>query len=420
MVKNEKKYNVTDSIKQERGKSLFIMKENQEPEKKDHISFREALFRGMTELLVIILGVLFFFLIYKIDVIFAVIEKILGILMPVILGAVIAYLLIPVDEYFEKIYLKYFGKHLKTEAKRKKIIRIGGVATSILLFLIILFMLIYLVVPQIYFNTRNLILALPGQVRDLMEWITEKMSDDTELSSIVTRIYQEAMNFLSTWVKTDMLDQLYLVIDGVLGALNVVAEFFIGIIIAVYLMISRETFMSQGKKVIYAFFNDEHAEMFIQLLKECNRIFGGFINGKLLDSLIIGILCFIGASLLQMPYSVLVAVIIGVTNVIPFFGPYIGAIPSTILIMLASPSKGLIFIVFILVLQQFDGNILGPKILGDSIGLSPFWIIFAILLGGGLFGIVGMLFGVPVFAVFYFLVKSFIDYRLSKKGKVID
>lgn len=374
----------------------------------------------MTELLVIILGVLFFFLIYKIDVIFAGIEKILGILMPVILGAVIAYLLIPVDEYFEKIYIKYFGKYFKTRAKRKKFIRMGGVATAIFLFVIVLFMLIYLVVPQIYNNTRNLLLALPGQVRDLMEWITEKMADDTELSSIVTRVYSEAMNFLSTWVKTDMIDQLYLVIDGLLGAVNVVAEFFIGIIIAVYLMVSRETFVSQGKKVIYAFLNDEHANMFIQLLKECNRIFGGFINGKLLDSLIIGILCFIGCSLLQMPYSVLVAVIIGVTNVIPFFGPYIGAIPSTILIMLDSPSKGLIFIVFILVLQQFDGNILGPKILGDSIGLSPFWIIFAILLGGGLFGVVGMLFGVPVFAVFHFLIKSFIDYRLSKKDKIID
>ena len=374
----------------------------------------------MTELLVIILGVLFFFLIYKIDVIFAGIEKILGILMPVILGAVIAYLLIPVDEYFEKIYIKYFGKYFKTRAKRKKFIRMGGVATAIFLFVIVLFMLIYLVVPQIYNNTRNLLLALPGQVRDLMEWITEKMADDTELSGIVTRVYSEAMNFLSTWVKTDMIDQLYLVIDGLLGAVNVVAEFFIGIIIAVYLMVSRETFVSQGKKVIYAFLNDEHANMFIQLLKECNRIFGGFINGKLLDSLIIGILCFIGCSLLQMPYSVLVAVIIGVTNVIPFFGPYIGAIPSTILIMLDSPSKGLIFIVFILVLQQFDGNILGPKILGDSIGLSPFWIIFAILLGGGLFGVVGMLFGVPVFAVFHFLIKSFIDYRLSKKDKIID
>ena len=396
------------------------MKENQESEKKDHISFRDALFRGMTELLVIILGVLFFFLIYKIDVIFAGIEKILGILMPVILGAVIAYLLIPVDEYFEKIYIKYFGKYFKTRAKRNKIIRIGGVATAIFLFLIILFMLVYLVVPQIYNNTRNLLLALPGQVSNLMVWITEKMADDTELSSIISRIYHEAMNFLSTWVKTDMIDQLYLVIDGLLGAVNVVAEFFIGIIIAVYLMVSREIFVLQGKKVIHAFLNDEHASMFIQLLKECNRIFGGFINGKLLDSLIIGILCFVGVSLLQMPYSVLVAVIIGVTNVIPFFGPYIGAIPSTILIMLDSPSKGLIFIVFILVLQQFDGNILGPKILGDSIGLSPFWIIFAILLGGGLFGVVGMLFGVPVFAVLYFLIKSFIDYRLSKKDKIID
>ncbi len=396
------------------------MKEKQKSEKKDYISFRDAFFRGMTELIVISLAVLFFFFIYKIDVIFAIIQKIVRILMPVIVGAVIAYLLNPVDDYFEGIYLKYFGHYFKTEKRKKKYIKIAGVATAILLFLIILFMLFYLVVPQIYYNTRNLIVALPGQMRDLMEWITAKMADDTQLNSVITRFYQEAMNFLSTWVKTDMLDQLYLVIDGVLGAVNVVAEFFIGIIIAVYLMMGRENFKREGKKVIYAFLNDEHAGMLIGLLKECNRIFGGFINGKLLDSLIIGILCFIGVSLLNMPYSVLVAVIIGVTNVIPFFGPYIGAIPSTILIMLDSPSKGLIFLVFILILQQFDGNILGPKILGDSIGLSPFWIVFAILLGGGLFGVVGMLFGVPVFAVFYYLITSFINYRLAKKDEVID
>ena len=157
------------------------------------------------------------------------------------------------------------------------------------------------------------------------------------------------------------------------------------------------------------------AKIDYNLLKESDKIFGGFISGKIIDSLIIGAICFVCCLILRMPYVALISVIVGVTNVIPFFGPYIGAIPSTILIMLDSPSKGVIFLLFIIILQQVDGNIIGPKILGESTGLSPFWVVFAIFLGNGLFGVVGLFIGVPTWGVVYYLIKRYVNYRVRKK-----
>ena len=185
--------------------------------------------------------------------------------------------------------------------------------------------------------------------------------------------------------------------------------------VAIYLLMSKETFIGQGKKVVYAVFPSKIGNYITRTLRVSNEIFGGFISGKILDSAIIGVLCYVGLLALKMPYSMLVAVIVGVTNVIPFFGPYIGAVPSFVLIALAEPVKGLYFLVFILVLQQLDGNFIGPKILGDSTGLSPFWVVFAILVGGGLFGFMGMLLGVPTFAVIYYLIRELVAYILRKR-----
>ena len=214
----------------------------------------------------------------------------------------------------------------------------------------------------------------------------------------------------------DMLKQMSGVINQVVGFFGVVMNFFVGCVVAVYVLMSKEVFLRQIKKIIYAFSSKDGAAMIIEILKHSNEIFGGFISGKFIDSLIVGILCYIGCVIMAMPYVALISVIIGVTNIIPFFGPYIGLIPSAFLIMLYDPWKGLIFIVFILILQQVDGNYIGPKILGNSTGLSPFWIIVAIRLGGGLFGVLGMLLGVPTFAVIYYLIKSFVNYRLENKG----
>ncbi len=202
---------------------------------------------------------------------------------------------------------------------------------------------------------------------------------------------------------------------SVMNVINIVKNLLIGLIVAIYVVNSKETFISQAKKITYSILPEPNAAFVIDQFRLAHRMFGGFIIGKMIDSLIIGVICFVGMSILNIPYVMLVSVIIGVTNIIPFFGPFIGAIPSALLILLANPLKSLYFLVFVLVLQQFDGNILGPKILGDSTGLSSFWVLFSILLFGGLWGFIGMVIGVPLFAVIYHLIRLTVNHFLRKK-----
>ena len=210
------------------------------------------------------------------------------------------------------------------------------------------------------------------------------------------------------------------VIGSAIGVVNGVKNFVLGIIISIYVMFSKEKFAAQTKKILYALFSKQHTDRILRNTRRTHHIFGGFVTGKLLDSLIIGIITFVVLFIVKMPYAVLISVIIGVTNVIPFFGPIIGAIPCAVILLFEDPLKALLFIIIIIIIQQFDGNLLGPKILGDSTGLPAFWVIFAILLGGGLFGFLGMLLGVPTFAVVYSLLKTLIEERLKKKKQPSD
>ena len=234
----------------------------------------------------------------------------------------------------------------------------------------------------------------------------------------------EASASLQKWMRTDLLDKVNEVMTHLtVGLYTLIMEMFhavIGVIVSVYILFGKETFINQSKKAAYAIFPAERANLLIHIAVKTNEIFGGFIIGKMIDSIIIGILCFIGTSILKMPYAMLVSVIVGVTNVIPFFGPYIGAIPSAVLIALADPMKGIYFLIFILLLQQFDGNFLGPKILGNSTGLTGFWVIFAITVFGGLFGILGMIVGVPIFAVIYAAIKAVVNTFLRKKDLPVE
>lgn len=249
-------------------------------------------------------------------------------------------------------------------------------------------------------------------------------SSDSTVGKMLESIVEEASDFVQNWMKTDLMEKVNLWMTqltvGMIQMVREVFNFIIGIIVSIYVLFSKEKFQKQTKKLIYAVFRPGQANMILQIGGKSNEIFGGFIIGKIIDSLIIGVICFIGLSILNMPYTMLVSVIVGVTNVIPFFGPYIGAIPSAILILLADPLKGLYFIIFVIALQQFDGNVLGPKILGNSTGLSSFWVVFSILIAGGLFGIPGMLFGVPTFAVIYYIVNMLVNSILKKKELPTD
>ena len=336
----------------------------------------------------------------------------------IIMGIVIAYLLNPVVEFYERHLDRSLGKFIEKKTKKKVSMRGLSIFISVIIVLAVIALLIMMVVPQIYTNISNLVYSFPEQIQDLVGKLMELAKNNEKVRNAINGFYDNFMNYITNWIKSDMLGQVSVVIDGIMGIFGTAVNCLVAFIVAIYVLLSKETFRRQIKKVINAFFNERQTNVIVSVVKESDKIFGGFISGKIIDSFIIGVICFVCCLILRMPYVALVSVIVGVTNLIPFFGPYIGAIPSAVLILLDSPSKGIVFIIFIAILQQVDGNIIGPKILGQSTGLSPFWVVFAIFLGNGLFGIVGLFIGVPLWAVVYYLIKRYVNYRIRIKEQV--
>ena len=346
------------------------------------------------------------------------------VLTPILYGLTIAFLLNPVviivDNHLRPFLYKKFGDNDKKKNRLFKISRMTGIVCGLAILFFIIVTLLNMIIPELYKSIRSMIITVPYQLNELVDTLMSLDVKNTTVNQFMSSAIKEASEFIENWLKTDLLKQINVVMAnltvGVVNIITGVFDFLIGIIISIYVLFSKEVFASQGKKLIYAVFKASHANVLIHVITKSNYIFGGFIIGKIIDSVIIGILCFIGLSVIHMPYTLLVSVIVGVTNVIPFFGPYIGAIPSTILIMLNDPKMGLYFLIFILILQQLDGNVIGPKILGDYTGLSVFWVVFAIIVGGGMFGVPGMILGVPTFAVLYYVVNMYIENCLRKKN----
>lgn len=385
--------------------------------------FRKGLRQAAVYIFVIFVTVLFIFILFKWTAIKNAFGVLMRILAPVIFGLVIAYILMPVVNFIQRKLSELSFLKKCTEKKRGNMVRGISVALTIVLAIGIVVILGYMVVPQLVISVSQIIYRFPSYTRRVAEWF-EYMQADGQLSEDIQNLIKQGMELFQTWMKNDLYPR---IMDGInvftSSMMNIFGFFYntvIGIIISIYVLMSTETFTGQSKKITYALFKPDMANSVIDVVRHSNQIFSGFIIGKLIDSAIIGVVCFIVLNLIHMPYAMLVSVIVGVTNIIPFFGPYIGAIPSVLLISLTDLKQGIIFLVFIIILQQIDGNILGPKILGNSTGLSPFWVIFAILLGGGLFGFPGMLLGVPVFAVIYYLVKTFIEYMLYKKKMPLE
>ena len=383
------------------------------------MKIKQYFMRGLTSFLVILAGIVCYFAFLRLDDIAGLLGKIGGILQPIILGLVFAYLLNPLVTIIENQVIKMFEKKAKNREKLRKVSRSIGIAGSLLVAFAVVILLLNMVIPELYRSIRDLIMGLPHQINNAIDFLESEKIHDTAFSGTIKSVLENGAEAFQMWLKTDLLTQINQMMSFVtVGVFSVVETLFdiaVGVIVSVYVLNSKEKFTGQCKKITYALLSRERANLMLQITRKSHKIFGGFVIGKIIDSIIIGILCFIGLSILDIPYTLLVSVIVGVTNVVPFFGPYIAAIPSAILILLSEPIKGIYFVIFILVLQQFDGNILGPKILGDSTGLSAFWVVFSILLGGGLFGFVGMIMGVPTFAVFYYLVSMFIEQKLERK-----
>lgn len=379
---------------------------------------------GITIVSVIVFGVLFFFFVFRMDAILGFLGKISSILFPVIFGAAIAYLINPLVTICDK-YLRQFFSICRIPGKLSRFLA-KAISITVCLGLLItgVSMLCSMVVPELYSSIVKLAGDFQGYVDTIYKFINEHLQNNPELLSYARELLNGFTTFVTNWVTNELILQVQTIISklsvGLSWVVTLVSNLVISIIISVYLLVSKDRFIGQLKKLLYVFFKPEKANVALSIFRQVNKIFGGFISGKIIDSIIIGILCFIGVNILEMPYPLLISVIVGVTNVIPFFGPYIGAIPSAFLVLLIDPGKCLIFIIFILVLQQLDGNVIGPAILGDSTGLSPFWVVVSILVGGGLFGFLGMLLGVPTFAVIYFLIKTFSEYYLKKKDLPTD
>lgn len=385
---------------------------------------RQQFSRGMSIFVVIVACIVFYFALLRLSDITGVIKMVLEVLRPIFYGLAIAYLLNPIVKVVENHLLSVLKKQFPNLKKAEIISRSVGIFIAILILLLVIVALFNMLIPELYGSIRDMILTVPSQINDALDRITEMMSQDSTLGQVFTSILKDGADYLQNWMRSDLLKQVNVMMSNVtVGVINIVSELLnivIGIIVSIYVLFGREKFGKQSKKIVYALFQPSQANMLLHLTAKSNEIFGGFIIGKIIDSAIIGVLCFIGLSILKMPYTLLVSVIVGVTNVIPFFGPYIGAIPSAVLILLSDPRKGIYFIIFILILQQLDGNIIGPKILGNSTGLSAFWVVFSILLGGGLFGFLGMILGVPTFAVFYYIVNMLINHKLEKRKLPTD
>ncbi|MFI3254915.1 MAG: AI-2E family transporter [Eubacteriales bacterium] len=390
---------------------------------------------------VMVLAIGFYFFVSNITQVVAFLREVNDILTPVYAGAVIAFLLSPIHEYF----FHFFVKNLSTENQEKKRSISNGLAifVSQLIAFFVFYLLLAMLLPELYLSIENLFNSIPEDFSlATPAWLAEFFKDYPDIYEKIAPVYESTLVGLDNWIRNEVIpkinsveeillfakDSLLPHLSGVMSGVTLVMgwilSFFldtvVSIIVSVYLLARKRTFAAQGKKFCYAFLPVQWADFLLDEIRNAYNIMSGFINGKLLDSFIVGIIALVGAYLLGLPYVPLVATIIGVTNIIPFFGPFIGGIPCGILIFLVSPMQSLYFFVFIVILQQFDGNILGPKILGDSTGLSSFWVLFSIILFSGLFGLAGMILGVPVFATIYSMLSRLIKYQLKKKNMPED
>ncbi len=364
------------------------------------------------------LSIIVFFALFRMQGIGDALKTLSELLAPFIYGGVVAYLLRPMCNFYQSFFEKYLPKKLK---------RMSGplsVGLSLITGLLIVYTLIIMIAPQLYRSVLSLWDTLPDKVNSLLEWARGIFGEDQELLQMINSTYTTLYADLEKWAQTILEPYISSVVNivsgvgtGIYKVLMFLYNMLIGLIVACYLLSSRKKFARQSVLIVRSLLKPQWAELFLEEVKFVDRMFGGFIDGKILDSAIIGVLCYIGCVIFRFPNALLVSAIVGITNVIPFFGPFIGAIPSTLLIMIEDPIKGLWFVLFVLGLQQLDGNVIGPKILGDRTGLSSFWVLFAIILFGGLWGLVGMVICVPAFAVFYDLVKRLVRRGLNRKGQ---
>ena len=370
----------------------------------------------MTRFMILALTILFFFFLYRFKDLCNGVRRVLSILGPFIYGGIMAYLL--------RIPCNFFEKHLKKwlPERRQKVATGFAILISMFMVLMIFYLLVRLIAPQLIISISSIVAALPEAVNNASQWLQTKLENDPVMENYIQTAMDIGYQKFQEWSQSDLIPMLQNMAGGfantISSVLGVFMNLLIGIVVCIYTLGARKQFAKQAKAVLYSICKPKWADYILDEVKFADKMFVGFFGGKILDSAIIGIICYVCCLIFRFPNAMLISVIVGVTNIIPYFGPWIGAIPSVILILIVDPMKCIWFILFIAILQGFDGNILGPKLLGDSTGLSSFWVLFAITVFSGLLGFSGFLIGVPLFAVIYDLIRKLVVLGLKRHDKL--
>lgn len=344
------------------------------------------------------------------------INEYLSPLTPILIGAVMAYLFNFILEiYEEKVVKRFVPNETKKGKSSKNIVRAIGMVLTYLTIILVFILFLNFVLPQLVNSIKGLVNNIPVYVKDigiLISKAEERFDMPAEYMDLIMDKWNDAMDFTIGFA-TALIPKIGNMARGMVSSIwNIV----LGLIVSIYLLLEKERFQAISKKITTSIFSEKNTEIVFELVNRADRIFGSFLSGKILDSAIIGVLTFIVLTLFAMPYTMLISFIIGITNIIPFFGPFIGAVPAFFIIFFESPVKAFTFLIIIVIIQQIDGNIIGPKILGDSLGISAFWILFSLLVAGKLLGFIGLVVGVPLFVFIYSIIKDLVEARLKKKG----
>lgn len=367
---------------------------------------------GITGAAILASGILCAFVLFKMPVIISVLKGITEILKPFLYGVVFAYLLAPLCNKIEEKLFQIFPK-AKTKARR--FICFIAIVISLCVAIAVIWLIIMMIIPQVWDSVMKIIQMVPQKLIVVNNWIEHMLENQPELQAYFEEFSSQAESNIDSLLNVDTIQKVQSIINSLsvqlFGVLGVVKNIFLGLLISAYLLGSRKLFGAQAGLILHGVFSDKWAKIIEEEIRYTDKMFNGFLVGKIIDSAIIGLLCFAGTSIMGFEAPAFISVIIGITNIIPFFGPFIGAIPCGLLLLLENPMHCLYFIIFIFVLQQLDGNVIGPKILGNTTGVSSFWVLF-----GGMWGVVGMVIGVPLFAVIYDIIRKLV-YRGLRKHK---
>ena len=381
------------------------------------------LYWGITAFSVIACGVIVFILLDRWPAIRDGLADVLRILSPVLYGLIFAYLLNKMMSMIEKKLISRLINKIFRKSKansRRRMIRIVSIVLTVIFTVVLIGGILMLVIPQILSSLESLLPAIAGYRDDIIAWLTYTFEDNSQIEGAAVNYARTILDWLEQWIDGTLLrlgesfEQN--VIGGALSVIRTVANIVIGFVLSIYALYQKETFAAQSKKIIYSIFGVKKGNRIILGATFLDNSCGSFLTARLLDAIIVGILCYLFLIISNLPYPMLIAVIVGVTNIIPFFGPFIGGIPSGLLILMVSPTQCLIFIVFIVILQQLDGNVIYPKIQGSALGLSGFWIIVSLLVFSGFIGFWGMILGVPIFTAIYAICKGAASKQLANRG----